>query len=161
MNQWILLRAYQTVFTDCQRSWGKVMLSQVSVILLGRGSRVSLVPGHFLAPCPMFFPKEGRLSLAPDHFLGIYQWRIYVVKFWTRAPPPPGSKFFQFHAVFGKIWQNRMLAPPWRVGAPWRVSSGKSWIRHCIPMGLGYSGVRVSGGRALGVRYTQGCTQGR
>ena len=31
--------------------------------------------------------------------------------------PPWGSKFFQFHAVFGKIWQNRMLAPPlesWR-----------------------------------------------
>ena len=24
----------------------------------------------------------------------------------------PGSKFFQFHAVFGKILQNRMLAPP-------------------------------------------------
>ena len=44
------------------------------------------------------------------------QWRIYIVKFWTR-PPPGGSKFFQFHAVFGKIWQNRMLAPPlgsWR-----------------------------------------------
>ena len=31
--------------------------------------------------------------------------------------PPEGPKFFQFHAVFGKIWQNRMLAPPlgsWR-----------------------------------------------
>ena len=42
-------------------------------------------------------------------------------------PPPPGSKFFQFHAVFGKIRQIRMLAPPWGVGAP---SSGKSWIRY-------------------------------
>ena len=42
--------------------------------------------------------------------------------------PPPGSKFFQFHAVFGKFWQNRMLAPPGGVGPP---SSGKSWIRHC------------------------------
>ena len=41
---------------------------------------------------------------------------------------PPGSKFFRFHAVFGKNWQNRMLAPPRGVGAP---SSGKSWIRHC------------------------------
>ena len=34
------------------------------------------------------------------------------------APPPSrGSKFFQFHAVFGEIWQNRMLVPPmesWR-----------------------------------------------
>ena len=30
---------------------------------------------------------------------------------------PPGPKFFQFHAVFGKIWQNHMLASPlgsWR-----------------------------------------------
>ena len=24
----------------------------------------------------------------------------------------PGSKFFQFHAAFGKFWQNRMFAPP-------------------------------------------------
>ena len=39
-----------------------------------------------------------------------------------------GSKSFQFHAVLGKIWQNRMLSPPWRIGAP---TSGKSWIRHC------------------------------
>ena len=43
--------------------------------------------------------------------------------------PPWGSKFFQFHAVFGKIGQNRMLVRPLprRVGAP---SSGKSWISH-------------------------------
>ena len=27
------------------------------------------------------------------------------------CPPPPGSKFFQFHAFFGKIWKNHMLAP--------------------------------------------------
>ena len=47
--------------------------------------------------------------------LNLDQWRIYIVKFWTR---PPGSKFFQFHAVFGKIWQNRMLAPPPRELAP-------------------------------------------
>ena len=40
---------------------------------------------------------------------------------------PWGSKFFQFHAVFGKIWQNHMLAPP----KGWRPTSGKSWIRHC------------------------------
>ena len=31
---------------------------------------------------------------------------------------PPGSKFFQFHAFLGKIWQNRMLAPPRGVGTP-------------------------------------------
>ena len=44
---------------------------------------------------------------------------------------PRGPKFFQFHAVFGKIWQNCMLAPPPGVGAP---SSGKSWIRHCLAL---------------------------
>ena len=31
---------------------------------------------------------------------------------------PWGSKFFQFHAVFGKIWQNHMLAPSPRELAP-------------------------------------------
>ena len=29
----------------------------------------------------------------------------------ARDASPPRSKFFQFHAFFGKIWQNRMLAP--------------------------------------------------
>ena len=52
---------------------------------------------------------------------GCLQWRIYIGKFWMCAPP--GSNFFQYHAVFGKFWINRMLAPPWGVGAP---SSGKS-----------------------------------
>ena len=37
---------------------------------------------------------------------------------WGREGPPfRWSKFFKFYAVFGKIWQNRMLAPPletWR-----------------------------------------------
>ena len=36
----------------------------------------------------------------------------------------PGPKF---HAVFGKIWQNRMLAAP-RIGVP---SCMESWIRPC------------------------------
>ena len=34
-----------------------------------------------------------------------------------RPPPPHGPKCSQFHAVFRKIWQNHMLAPPlegWR-----------------------------------------------
>ena len=57
------------------------------------------------------------------------QWRIYIVKFWMRAPPrgPNSFNFMQFLGKFGKIvcWR-----PPWRVGAP---SSGKSWIRHCQP----------------------------
>ena len=39
---------------------------------------------------------------------------------------PPGSKFFQFHAVFGKIWQNRMLVLPRGVGAPPRGNPGSA-----------------------------------
>ena len=47
----------------------------------------------------------------------------------SKAEPPSGPTFSQFHAVFEKFWQSRMLAPPpppRRVGAP---SYGKSWIR--------------------------------
>ena len=54
--------------------------------------------------------KDSVYSSVPLKSIGLNQWRIYIVKFWTCYPP--GSKFFQFHAVFGKIWQNRMLAPP-------------------------------------------------
>ena len=42
------------------------------------------------------------------------------------ARPPRASKFFRFHAVFGKIW--RVHAPPGGFTPP---PSGKSWIRHC------------------------------
>ena len=51
------------------------------------------------------------------HAFETIQWQIYIVKFWTR--PPSGSKFFKFHAVFGKYWHNRMLAPPSPQGS-WR-----------------------------------------
>ena len=34
-------------------------------------------------------------------------WRFLVA-----SPHLPGPKFSQFHAVFWKIWQNCMLAPP-------------------------------------------------
>ena len=47
------------------------------------------------------------------------QWRIYIVKFWTRAPPPGGPNsfnFMQFLGKFGKIvcWRPPPgeLAPP-------------------------------------------------
>ena len=44
-------------------------------------------------------------------------------------PPPGGPIFFQFHAVLGKIWQNRILAPsPGRL-APLREPLG------CLPWG--------------------------
>ena len=40
--------------------------------------------------------------------------------------PSPGSKFFQFHAVFGKFWQNRMLAPPGELAPPPRGNPGSA-----------------------------------
>ena len=40
------------------------------------------------------------------------------------ARPPLGSKFFHFHAVFGKKLKNNSTFGSWR--PPW----GKSWIRH-------------------------------
>ena len=60
---------------------------------------------------PLKWKADSRQLITPKK-LYLVQWRIYIVKFWTRPPPPLGSKFFQFHAVFGKIWKNRMLAPP-------------------------------------------------
>ena len=47
----------------------------------------------------------------------IYQYETVADLRGVRGTPSPRPKFFQFHAVFGKIWQNRMLAPPlgsWR-----------------------------------------------
>ena len=35
-----------------------------------------------------------------------------------RCAPPYGLKFSQFHAVFRKIWQNHMLAPPGGLAPP-------------------------------------------
>ena len=61
-------------------------------------------------------------SLLTRRFTIALQWRIYIVKFWTL----PGSKFFQFHAVFGKIWQNRMLAPPGQLAPPPRGNPGSA-----------------------------------
>ena len=42
---------------------------------------------------------------------------------------PNGSKFFQFYTVFGKIWQNCMLALTLRFGAP---ALGKSLMSHWV-----------------------------
>ena len=55
--------------------------------------------------------------------MGMEQW-ISVADLGVRPStrPPYGPKFSQFRAIFRKIWQNHMLAPPPRAGAP-------SWIR--------------------------------
>ena len=45
-------------------------------------------------------------------------WSVADLRGRRGRAPPGGSKFFQFHAVFGKFQQNHMLAPPRGVGAP-------------------------------------------
>ena len=55
----------------------------------------------------------------------LLHWRIQGGAPGTQAPP--GSKFFHFHAVFGKNVKNNSNFGSWRP-PPW----GKSWIRHCI-----------------------------
>ena len=64
------------------------------------------------------------------------QWRIYIVKFWTRAPPP-GVQILSISCSFWEILAKSYVGapppPPRRVGT---LSSGKSWIRHCRPTTL-------------------------
>ena len=58
---------------------------------------------------------SGRLVRDGMSILGIITVSTSVADLHSKildARPPWGSKFFQFHAVFGKIWQKRMLAPP-------------------------------------------------
>ena len=45
----------------------------------------------------------------------------------------PGSKFFQFHAVFGKIWQKRTLTPPppGELASPPRGNPGSVTVCRC------------------------------
>ena len=58
---------------------------------------------------------------------GRYQWRIYIVKFWTLAPPlPRGPNSFNFIQFFGKIWQNHVLAPPGGLAPPPRGNPGSA-----------------------------------
>ena len=55
------------------------------------------------------------------------QWRLYIVKFWTRVPSR--SNFLHFYAVFSDIWANNRLAPsPLRLAPPF---SEKYWIHFC------------------------------
>ena len=59
----------------------------------------------------------------------------------ARPPPPWAPKFFRFHAVFGKIWQNRMLAPPGELAPPWgNPGSGSAAAR----LGILFSRVTAS-----------------
>ena len=46
------------------------------------------------------------------------------------APSPMHQNFLNFMQFFGKIWQIRMLAPPWRVGAPYYGI--RPWYPTCV-----------------------------
>ena len=103
-----------------QRSCGKVIFLHLSRILFtgvcvsGRHPPRQTPPWAGTPP-----PPQGD-----GHCSGLYA--VVDLRGARGTYVPWGSKFFQFHAVFGKNWENRMLVPPREVGAP---SSGKSWIR--------------------------------
>ena len=62
-----------------------------------------------------------HLSLLKAHWL----WYSSVdPRLGVRDAPPPGLKFFHFHAVFGKNLKNNS-----NFGS-WRTPLGKSWIHH-------------------------------
>ena len=51
-----------------------------------------------------------NVTIVHLHWLMQWQWRLYIIKFWKRAPPL--SNFLHFYADFGKNWPNKRLAPP-------------------------------------------------
>ena len=59
------------------------------------------------------------------------QWRIYIVKFWTRAPPegPNSFNFMQFLGTFGKIVYWR---PPRELASPPRGNPGSATVTECL-----------------------------
>ena len=72
-------------------------------------------------------PRADRPALSSTAMDGMHPTGMHSCSYFAVAdlrggtgdarPLPRGSKFFRFHAVFGKFWQNRMLAPPlgsWR-----------------------------------------------
>ena len=77
---------------------------------------------HMLAtPCPigLAHPFRGNPGSATDLYsVGkAYLKRTSLADLrGAQGTPPRGPKSFQFHAVFGEIWQNRMLATPCPIG---------------------------------------------
>ena len=63
------------------------------------------------------------------------------------ARPPWGSKFFHFHAVFGKKLKNNSIFGSWR--PPW----GKSWIRHWTDWVQDEISKRTKGGPGMYVSF--------
>ena len=61
---------------------------------------------------------ENAKQLQP--MLTMISWSVGDLGGCKGRAPPWAPKFFRFHAVFRKIWQNRMLAPPpGELAPPW------------------------------------------
>ena len=75
-------------------------------------NKVSVITRNLLLELFKFCTKHVKMKNIEPHSSLVYQWRIQGGERDTR----PRSKFCQFYAVFGKIWQNCMLVPPegWR-----------------------------------------------
>ena len=67
-----------------------------------------------------------------------------------REGRPPGPKFFQFHAVFGKIWQNHMLAPPGELAPPPQGNPGSA-TGHSLLLIIYVENQKWSGIKILGL----------
>ena len=59
------------------------------------------------------------------HYICFHGQLLHSVKFTVAGLR--GSKFFQFHAVFGENWAKSYVGTPLE---GWRPTWGKSWIRH-------------------------------
>ena len=79
--------------------------------LAGSAPTRSVLPSMF--PSMATLGNHFRLSQVKNKFSETqYCFTITVADQHSKIlDDPKGSKFFHFHAVFGKIWQNRMLAP--------------------------------------------------
>ena len=119
----------------CYRPKGNVFTSVCHSVHRGGGGGVCLwvqdgSSGQTTPPPLARHPLPRQTPPPPrdDHYSGRYASYAYPTHEELVAAvhskilycPPWGSKFFQFHAVFGKIWQNRMLAPAGGLAPPTR-----------------------------------------
>ena len=86
--------ALKTVFIS--RTWPSQLLSCLEILTEWK---------------PMWLFKEEKNYPENNSF----QWRIYIVKFWTWTH---WSNFLHSHAVFEKFWSNNKLVSSLWVGAP-------------------------------------------
>ena len=75
-----------------------------------RWLKCSLLPGPVKVSREQYFTFV-TLTTSPLH---LYQWRIYIVKFWMCTPP----LLVQFSCSLRKIWPNNRLALLFVVRAP-------------------------------------------